>query len=142
MEALGIVANVIAVVDLSFKLGVLCGDYINKARNAKDDIQKLKAESVALSRNISQVKDLLDGENISQRRQLVASEKFRGDVKQCEQVLQKLLTKLDPKSNPSRLRVISESLKWPLTSKEVERTIIDLQGWRQSFASAMQVDHL
>ncbi|KAH0444724.1 vegetative incompatibility protein het-e-1 [Colletotrichum camelliae] len=144
MEAVGVLANVIAVVDLSVKLGIVCGEYISKARNAKDDIRKLKEESDALARIIGQVQDLLgdNGTEQSHRRQLNASETFRNDVEQCETTLRELTERLDPGKNPSRFRLIGKSLKWPFTSNEVSQNVESLRHWRDCFLAALQIDHM
>ncbi|KAJ0331439.1 hypothetical protein COL922a_011941 [Colletotrichum nupharicola] len=108
MEAVGVVANVIAVVDLSVKLGMVCGEYINKARKAKEDAQRLKEESEALARIIGQVRDLLGDASTekSHTRQLNASESFHDDVEQCEKMLRDLTQRLDPGNNPRKFRMI------------------------------------
>ncbi|KAK2728992.1 vegetative incompatibility protein het-e-1 [Colletotrichum kahawae] len=144
MEAVGVLANVIAIVDLSAKLGVICGEYIIKARNAKEDIRKLKEESDALARIISQVQDLLGLKSTDQShgRQLNASETFRHDVKQCEKMLHELTERLAPGKSPSRVRMIGKSLKWPLTSTEVSQNVGSLRHWRDCFLAALQVDHM
>ncbi|KAF5510808.1 Vegetative incompatibility protein HET-E-1 [Colletotrichum siamense] len=144
MEAVGVVANVIAVVDLSVKLGTVCGEYINKARKAKEDAQRLKEESEALARIIGQVRDLLGDASTekSHTRQLNASETFRQDVERCEKMLFELTERLDPGKNPSRMRMIGKSLKWPFTSTEVSQNIDSLRHWRDCFLAALQVDHM
>lgn len=144
MEALGVLANVIAVVDLSAKLGIVCGEYVSKARKAKEDARKLKEESDALARIIGQLQDLLGDESAEQshKRQLNASETFRHDVKQCETMLRVLTERLDPSKNPSRLKMIGKSLKWPFTSTEVSQSVDSLRHWRDCFLAALQVDHM
>ncbi|KAF4901904.1 Vegetative incompatibility protein HET-E-1 [Colletotrichum fructicola] len=142
MEAVGVLANVIAVVDLSVKLEIVCGEYISKARNAKEDIRKLKEESDALARIVGQIQDLLGDKSTEKnhRRQLNASAMFRQDVERCEKMLLELTERLDPGKNPSRMRMIGKSLKWPLTSTEVSQNIDSLRHWRDSFLAALQVD--
>lgn len=144
MEAVGVLANVIAVVDLSVKLGIVCGEYISKACNAKEDIRKLKEESDALARIIGQIQDLLGDKSSakSHRRQLNASETFRQDVERCEKMLLELTERLDPGKNPSRMRMIGKSLKWPFTSTEVSQNVDSLRHWRDCFLAALQVDHM
>ncbi|KAH9240140.1 hypothetical protein K456DRAFT_1746028 [Colletotrichum gloeosporioides 23] len=144
METVGILANVIAVVDLSVKLGIVCGEYLIKARNAKADIQKLQEESDSLARIITQVQDLLEGNSTEQshRIQLKASATFRYNVEQCQKRLHELTERLDPNKNPSRMRMIGKSLKWPLTSNEVSEDIANLRNWRDCFLAALQVDHM
>ncbi|TDZ38453.1 Vegetative incompatibility protein HET-E-1 [Colletotrichum spinosum] len=145
MEALGVVANVIAVVHLSAKLAALCGEYINKARNATKDIERLKDESEALAKNVTQVRDLLGNKNDKDeghKRQLKASAEFHDDVTACEERLELLVTKLDPGSNPSRMKMLGKSLKWPFSGKEVMDNVESLRRWREAFATAIQVDQL
>ncbi|KAK1851219.1 vegetative incompatibility protein het-e-1 [Colletotrichum chrysophilum] len=144
MEAVGALANVIAVVDLSVKLGIVCGEYISKARNANGDIRRLKEESDALAKIVGQVRGLLGVESTehSHRRHLEASETFRRNVGECEMVLRELTARLDLSKNPSRLRVIGKSLKWPFASTEVSQNIESLRHWKNCFLAALQVDHM
>ncbi|KAK1989135.1 hypothetical protein LZ30DRAFT_612447 [Colletotrichum cereale] len=144
MEVLGIAANVIAVVDLSAKVGVLCGEYIRSAWNASDDVRKLKTETESLQRILGDIRSLLGGSGSSDslRHQLATSQRLLDHLLECQKELGKLVAKLDTGKNPSRLKRFGKALKWPFSSKEVVQAIESLRRWRELFSTAMQVDQL
>ncbi|KAM5349545.1 hypothetical protein ACJ41O_006050 [Fusarium nematophilum] len=61
MEALGIAANVIAVVDLSVKIISWCSDYAQDVKNSKDERLALLQASTHLNTASGQVHELLNG---------------------------------------------------------------------------------
>jgi hypothetical protein len=50
-------------------------------------------------------------------------------------------TKLDPgKTRKAMSRIGFRALKWPFTSKQVDKIISTLEGYEQTFSLALQVD--
>ncbi|KAK6703745.1 hypothetical protein SNK04_013680 [Fusarium graminearum] len=60
-EALGVVASVIAVVDLSAKVFALCLRYSQEVKNAKDDIEKLREEVATFQATTEELQALIEG---------------------------------------------------------------------------------
>ncbi|TQN71089.1 Vegetative incompatibility protein HET-E-1 [Colletotrichum shisoi] len=144
MEALGVAANVIAVVDLSAKVGGLCGEYIREAWHANDDIRKFKAEAESLQKVLEDIKDLLASNSANDylRQQRAASHRLYDKLLECHAELGTLAARLDPGKNPSRLKRLGKALKWPFSSKEVAQVMEALVRWKTLFSTAMQTDQL
>ncbi|KAK6221742.1 NWD2 protein [Colletotrichum tabaci] len=144
MEALGVAANVIAVVDLSAKVGGLCGEYIREAWNANDDIRKFKAGAESLQQVLEDIKNLLASNSSNEylRQQLAASNRLYHKLLECQAELGALVARLDPGKNPSRLKRLGKALKWPFSSKEVAQAMEALVRWKTLFSTAMQTDQL
>ena len=59
MAELGLVANVIAVVDLSAKIASICAQYSGDVKHAKADIERFKGEVDSVTNLLQHVKALL-----------------------------------------------------------------------------------
>ncbi|KAK3366546.1 hypothetical protein B0H63DRAFT_490543, partial [Podospora didyma] len=78
-EALGLAANVIAVVDF-VKVGVLCSIYCTNLKTAPCDIRSLLHEADRVSATLKNVERLLAGPN---RTKIDASQNIRRGVADC-----------------------------------------------------------
>ncbi|OAQ60074.1 vegetative incompatibility protein HET-E-1 [Purpureocillium lilacinum] len=138
MERFGIVANVIAVVDLSVKVTALCVDYGKGVKNAKSDIVRLHLEVAGLQSAAYGVQELLRGPS---GERLKTSEQLCNAARHCHSQLQALLDQLRPKTAPEALTPIGfRALKWPFQSKEVERIVQDMGRYAQVMNQSLQVD--
>ena len=55
--------------------------------------------------------------------------------------LEKLKRRLEPSNTRKAMsRLGVRALKWPFTSKEVEKIVADLERYKQTFSLALQVD--
>jgi hypothetical protein len=138
MDGLGVVANVIAVVELSAKIASLCIQYSLAVKHAKADIERL-------GEKVNSVTDLLRAVEWQLQRpnntQLSTSQKLHGVLQDCFSQLTQLNTKLDPgKTRKTISRFGIRALKWPFESKEVENVINDLERCKQTISLALQVD--
>ena len=141
MDGLSGAASVIAVIDISAKVASICFQYSVEVKHAKDDIERLH-------RKINEVKDVLkrlqqllkqDESRLSTTRTLL------DPLQRCFQELNDLEGKLKAKLEPSLGRKAMQrfgmrALKWPFTSKEVEKAVQDLENYRNTFSLALQVD--
>ena len=51
--------------------------------------------------------------------------------------------KLEPrKGRKTMSRIGLRALRWPFTSKQVEEIVSTLDGYKQTFMSALEVDHM
>lgn len=138
MEGLGIVANVIAVVDLSVKVTALCVDYGKGVKNAKNDIVRLHLEVAGLQSAANGVRELLLGPCGGE---LKMSEQLCNAIRHCQSQLHALFERLRPSTAPEALTPVSlRALKWPFQSKEVERIVQDMGRYVQVMNQALQVD--
>src|SRR4051794_27335198 len=111
MEALGVLANVIAVVELSAKVLSLCMQYSLAVKDAKSDIMRLQIEIMSLDGVLGKFKQLLEGPDGTK---LSASQKLDDTLDECSLQLEYLLKTLDPgKGRKAMSRIRLRALKWP-----------------------------
>jgi len=138
MDGLSGAASVIAVVDISAKIAPLCFQYSVAVKNAKEDIGRLQ-------RKVNDIKDVLgEVQQLLGRRdktRLSAVNKLLDSLKKYFLQLEELKTQLEPgKTRRAMSRFGVRALKWPFTSKEVEKIVASLERYEQTFSLALQVD--
>jgi hypothetical protein len=138
MEVIGAVASVIAVIDLSVKVGSILFQYSKDVKHAEADSQRL-CDQLASLRHVSESLQLLlqgpHGARLQTSQSLVAA--LHGSRSQLEE----LKLKFDATKRRSKLSYIYIRLKWPLESKEVEKIVKNLTGYTQIISSALQIDN-
>ena len=138
MEGLGVVANVIAVVDLSAKVATLCFQYSKDVFSARADIERLRTQVEHLTIALRATQRLIEGtKGVS----LLTSQALAGSFRNCMADLERLGKKLAP--NPVRTvmrRYGVRALKWPFTSKDVEQLLADLERHEKNITLGLQVD--
>jgi hypothetical protein len=140
MEPLSGAASVIAVIQLTGKIVEICGGYINKVKNAKQDILRLQQETSGLTNVLETLHDLLRGPG---GLKLTTSQKLFDDVTKCSSTLTKLMEKIDPETTQNPMRRLGlRALKWPLERGEVAEAINDVKGYQSLFSLALQVDQM
>ena len=108
MEALGVAANVIAVVDISVKVLQVCSDYAKEAKNAKAEIEELRQEAENLRDTAQKVQQLIEG---PQGTRLEASQELLLRIEDSLCILTDVNGKLQPPSKHSLWRRAFGSLK-------------------------------
>ena len=63
MASLEVAASIIAIVDVSAKVGSLCFQYCTDVKNAQDDIARVRKEADLLKTTVERIRPLLDGPN-------------------------------------------------------------------------------
>ncbi|KAJ4021234.1 hypothetical protein NW752_004241 [Fusarium irregulare] len=137
MEALGVAANVIAVVDTSVKVLQVCSEYLKDAKNAKVEIQELRQEVENLRDTAQKVQQLIQS---PQGTRLRASQDLLNRIKESLSILSDVNRKLQPPSKHSLWRRGFRSLKWPFQSGEVHRIVGRLSRSSISISHILQVD--
>ena len=140
MDGLSGAASVIAVVDISAKIASLCFQYSVAVKNAKEDIGRLQ-------RKVNDIKDVLgEVQQLLGRRdktRLSAVNKLLDSLKKYFLQLEELKTQLEPgKTRRAMSRFGVRALKWPFTSKEVEKIVASLKRYEQTFSLALQVNQI
>jgi hypothetical protein len=138
MDGLSVAANIIAAVELSAKVASLCAQYCSSVKNAKEDITRLQGVVENLNDVFKDYHDLLDGPHGPK---LESSQKLRNALKESSPYLNNLANKLElgrGRKTMSRLGI--QALRWPFTSKEVDRIISGLSQSKENVALAMQID--
>ncbi|RBR24677.1 uncharacterized protein FIESC28_02450 [Fusarium coffeatum] len=137
MEALGVAANVIAVVDISVKVLQVCSEYAKEAKNAKVEIQELRQEVENLRDTAQKVQKLIQS---PQGTRLEASQELLLRIEDSLSILSDVNGKLQPSSKHSLWRRGFRSLKWPFQSGEVHRIVGRLNRSSISLSHLLQVD--
>ena len=138
MEALGIAANVCAVVDMSAKVIALCSWYFKGVVKAQTDISRLQ-------RRVCQLKAVLDGAqriiNGPDSDKLESSREIADSLGECKTELEKLREKLEPNGKRKAMhRLGFRALRWPLDSEEIESVISCLERCENTIAFGLQID--
>lgn len=142
MDGLSGAASVIAVVDISAKVASLCLQYSVEVKHAKSDIERLYQKVNDTKNVLEKLQQLLDKQGKSQLR---TTNTLLDPLQRCLQELKKLEATLQAKLEPNGRRKAMQriglrALKWPLTSREVEKTVQNLEKYGQTFSLALQVD--
>ncbi|KAJ0136329.1 putative beta-glucosidase K [Fusarium oxysporum f. sp. albedinis] len=138
MEALGIAANVVAVVDISVKVLQVCSQYAKEVKTAAADIQELQQEVAILHNTATKVQTLIQS---PQGRKLKASQDFAQKIRASQDVLSEVNTRLQPSAKRGfRQRLGLRSWKWPFQSGEVYRIVERIRRCSNSLSLILQVD--
>lgn len=81
MAELGLLANVIAVVDLSAKIALICVQYSREVKHAKVNIERFKREVDSVTNLLQDVTTLLEGPG---KTSLSTSTKLKDALGECE----------------------------------------------------------
>jgi hypothetical protein len=138
MDGLSGAASVIAVVDISAKIVSLCYQYFVAVKDAKDDIERVRRKVSDITHILEKITQLLDNQN---KTRLSTAQGLFGSLERCLKELKSLEVKLDPgKTRKTISRFGLRALKWPFTSKQVDKIVLHLEGYEQTFSLALQVD--
>jgi hypothetical protein len=138
MTGLDIAAGVIAVVELSAKVALLCARYSREVANAKSDIAHLKECIDQLQITLGEVSRLLDGQYGAG---LKASQKLRKGVDACLSQMTTLEQKMKiGKGFRAMSRFGIRALSWPFTRQELDKVLQELKDSEAMIALALQVD--
>jgi DNA repair exonuclease SbcCD ATPase subunit len=141
MDGLSVAASVIAVVDISAKIASLCFQYSVSVKDAKGDVGRLHQKVTDIKNVLEQLQRLLKQD----KSQLSTTRALPESLQKCSKELEKLEDKLKDHLEPSQRRKAMQrlglrALKWPFTSKEVEKMVASLQQYENTFSLALQVD--
>ena len=138
MDGLSGAASVIAVIDMSAKVASLCFQYSVEVKHAKEDIERLHRKVNDIKNLLEKLQQLLKKQDKSQ---LSTTGEMVVSLKECHQHLQGLKAQLEPSRGLRAMRRVGvRALKWPFTSKQVEKTVISLEQYKHTFSLALQVD--
>ncbi|KAL5584445.1 hypothetical protein FOVSG1_013834 [Fusarium oxysporum f. sp. vasinfectum] len=130
LEGLGIVANVIAVVDLSLKVISCCSKYAQDVKNSNDSRARLLQATITLHYESGKIHNLLTGKNGSK---LEASQKLAQAMGSSKVQLHELESLLSDNANCS-------SLKWPLRKEKAEGAIRNIENTTKTLLEVLQID--
>uniref|UniRef100_A0A0D2XLW0 NACHT-NTPase and P-loop NTPases N-terminal domain-containing protein n=3 Tax=Fusarium oxysporum TaxID=5507 RepID=A0A0D2XLW0_FUSOF len=130
MEGLSIVANVIAVVDLSLKVISWCSKYAQDVKDSSDGRARLLQAAITLHYESGKAHDLLSSKRGNK---LKASQKLAQAMGSSEVQLRELETLLSDKASCS-------SLRWPLRKEKVESAIRNIENAIRTLLEVLQID--
>jgi DNA-binding transcriptional MerR regulator len=138
MDGLSGAASVIAVIDISAKIVSLCFQYSVAVKDAKDDIERVQRKLSDITHTLEQIKQLLDSQD---KTRLPTTQGLFSSLAQCLAELESLQVELEPgKTRKTMNRIGFRTLKWPFTSKQVDKIVSNLEGYEQTFSLALQID--
>jgi hypothetical protein len=136
MDGLSAAASVIAVIQISEHVVLLCSRYLQAVKNAKSDIERLHGELSHLRAVLEGARKLLQGPNMAR---LETSRLLDDGLRGCYSHLQDLETKL--KGTRKGMRFFGRrALKWPFESKEVGTVIQTLNKFRDTLSASLNID--
>ncbi|KAI7766379.1 hypothetical protein LZL87_013153 [Fusarium oxysporum] len=137
-EAVGLAASVIAIIDLSAKVAMLCFQYSTAVGNARADVAHLQSRLNDLDACLRGVHRVLHGPN---NQALPISRELIDSLDGCKSELAQLQNRLDPgKARKTMRRLGLRALKWPFDSKEVSGIVANLERYKQTIMLCLQVD--
>jgi hypothetical protein len=131
-DALGLAVNVIAVVDLLVKIGVLCSEYCTGLKTARHDVRYILNEANKLAATLSDVKLLLAGPNGAK---IEASHNVRRGVTDSQLLLNDLASKLEA-------GIRYKWMLWPLKKEEVMNIIKKLERCTAAISIDLQLNQM
>lgn len=136
MEAIGAIASVAAVVQLSVQIVGVCGTYFKEVSKAKEDIQRFQSKVSMLHDVLKKVNTTATDGNLGENALPIS---LLTHLESCQleltELLRSLITPLNDKRPMHRLGL--RSLKWPFSSKEVDSSVKRLDGLMVSLNTAM-----
>jgi hypothetical protein len=141
MDPFSGVASVIAVIQIAGAVIDLCYRYRSSLKDAPKTITRLMNEVRGVRVVLESLDTILAEDQSSGTAHLLALEevtKGNGLLSQCSEELENLKKVLEPKQG---LRAIGQVLKWPMTEKDVNKTLQCLQRLNALFRLALAGDH-
>jgi hypothetical protein len=129
-EVFGLVVNILTVVDLFVKVGVLCSIYCADVKTARNDARHILNEADRFTATLKDVERLLAGPNGAR---IDALQNVHRSVADCRQQLDDLATKLEQGTRCKRLM-------WPLKKQEVADITGRLGRYRAAISLDLQVN--
>ena len=143
MEVVGALASIGAVVELSGKVFNLCQEYVKTVKNAKGDIIRLRNEVLSVQDILRNVDDRIRTQDSSSLATLQILITPDGPLQCCGEELKKVKAKLkEGKKNSRASEFINQALKWPLSAKDVEKVLRDIERYKTLFQLALANEQL
>lgn len=137
MDGLSAAASVIAVIQISGQVFDLCRTYYSEVRDARTDIQRLCDEVTSLQNVLTNVAHMTSAKLPT----LGLLNQPDGPVQQCLTELIALAAKLYPGQGKDKMRQFGlRALKWPFSSKDIEKVITAIGRHKTTFSLALAAD--
>jgi hypothetical protein len=143
MEALGIAANVIAVVDLAAKAGGAVYKYAKSAKDCPKTVEQLKRQLSAISEaleGLKRVADRLDAASQAAGGPSPSISKLPTALKECQSTLSTIIKELEGSFRNTIWTKLGWRLRWPIKEPRIKEFIALLDSYQLAFQTALQTD--
>ena len=143
MDPVSAAASVMAVVQISGQVFQLCQAYYSGVKEARKNIKLLRDEITSLQDVLTHVADLAEDPG-SANPSILSLLKQRNDpVQQCQKDLEGLILKLQPSQENNKMKQFGlRALKWPFSSKDVEKLLTTIGRHKATFNLALTADNV
>ena len=141
MEVVGAVASIITVIQVTARIVSVCYDYQSGIRHYPKDIVKITHELQSLRNVLERLADFAQsGDDLTSVAlpTLDSLNDSGGPLEICQGELKQLEIKLAPARG--RLKQVGRAMMWPLTEKDVQKTLAILARQRGLFQLALTAD--
>jgi Fungal N-terminal domain of STAND proteins len=145
MDGLSAATSVIAVIQIAQHVFTICQTYYSEVKDARKDIQLLRDEMTSLQDVLTHVKELGDSLSAAELSSLKLLNQPNGPLERCQAELEKLFVKLEAGANPSDGKMKQfglRALKWPFSSKDVQKIITHIEKSKTLFNLALSSDQM
>lgn len=140
MDGVSAAASVIAVAQIAWQVLDQCQTYYKEVKGARKDILHLQNEVALLGDILETLSDDTDPANPSSMALLIKED---GPLQQCREALQDLNSKLKPGEGENKMRQFGvRALKWPFSSKDVEKLLKVIIRHKDTFNLALTGDNM
>ncbi|KAF9886658.1 carbamoyl-phosphate synthase (glutamine-hydrolyzing) cpa2 [Aspergillus nanangensis] len=137
-EFAGRAASVIAVIQITGAITQICGSYISKVKEARQDILRLQEEIDALSQTLKSLEKLLHNQNSTKPG---TSQNLVDNVAKCSSTLTRVRDRINPEATQTPMRKWGlRALKWPMKSEETMKFISEIERYKTLFGLSLLVD--
>ena len=137
-----VAASIFAVVQLADRVLSLCGNYLQSARSAKDDIERVSVEVGTLKSVLERADQMVNDEIMKEYMSDSLRQELEKIITSCQLTLKNLDSKLNHNQQESGIRKLLRlsALKWPFKSKEVMNIIQELDRHKGTITLTLQLD--
>jgi hypothetical protein len=141
MDPVSAAASVIAVVQISAQVFDLCRTYFLEVKEARKDIQLLRDEVTSLQDVLTNVADLAEDPGSAKLSILSLLNQQDGPLQRCQKDLIGLFAKLELGQGKHKMKQFGlRALKWPFSSKDVEKLLTTIGRHKATFNLALTGD--
>lgn len=144
MADIGLVASIIAVIQITTAVTTQAYKYGHCVKNATNDIKEINDGLKDVENVLTKLKDLADrakksGEPLDKWPTLVSLNSANGPLLQCKLAMISLCTELAPVDGFAKY---TERALWPRKKKKVEKCLDDIVKQKKIFIESLNVEHM
>lgn len=139
MEALGVVATISSLVEVTAKVFGLCQEYYSAVKGAREEIRRLSDEVMSLQDILINLAEL--DETSVKLSTLNTLNQPHGPIQECQARLNGLLERLNPGQGKNQMKRFGlRALSWPFNRKDVDETVRFIERQKALFNLALTAD--